>query len=256
MRIRSEKYGRFFAGVGVGVLLLGWAGCRPATLPEEDEPPQGEDVDSLIPWLLDNREGLEEVPFAEVVEATTGQSIVPVSRVEDGAVLEALGTAIDVAVKRLNDPDHPIHTVGRVNEASRYVEDEIKETVGAIEGWTCGVPTTVDGKEQRSGYPDLRIVTDGGKVLFLDPKLYAPGSRDSSLRTFYYEPRGGTSKVHEDAVHLLAGFRHNGESGRKFRLDAWELVDLSKLKVQLKAEFQASNREIYTEETVVGRSAE
>ncbi len=96
----------------------------------------------------------------------------------------------------------------------------------------------------------------GGRCFFWTRNYTGPESRDSSLRTFYYEPRGGTSKVHEDAVHLLAGFRHNGESGRKFRLDAWELVDLSKLLVQLKAEFQASNREVYTEETVVGTSSE
>lgn len=234
---------------GVAILLVsGNCGLEAA--------PPGEDVDSLIPWLLENREGLEEVPFSEVIAATTGRAMLSVDRERDAKMLKTLGGAIDGALTRLNDPDHEIHTVGRVNEASRYVEDELRETVGAIPGWTCGVPTTVDGKEQRSGYPDLRIVTETGKVLYLDPKLYAPGSRDSSLRTFYYEPRSGTSKVREDAVHLLAGFRHNGEKGRKFRLDAWELVDLSKLRVQLKAEFQASNREIYSEETVVGRSAE
>lgn len=230
--------------IGGGLLI----GCANAVAE-----PRGEDVDSLIPWLLENREELKEVPFSEVIAATTGQAMVAVDRREDAEMLGVLGGAIDVAVTRLNDPDHEIHTVGRVNEASRYVEDELRETVGAIPGWTCGVPTTMDGKEQRSGYPDLRIVTESGKVIFLDPKLYAPGSRDSSLRTFYYEPRGGTSKVHEDAVHLLAGFRHNGESGRKFRLDAWELVDLSRLRVKLKAEFQASNRDVYTEETVVMR---
>ncbi len=255
MRGVANGIRRFCLPVSGSVLLLFSLGCQRETAPPESSSP-GKDVDSLIPWLLKNREELEEVPFSEVLEATTGQAIVAVDRRKDAKVLKTLGGAIAEAVERLNEPDHAIHEVGRVNEASRYVEDELRETVGAIPGWTCGVPTTVDGKEQRSGYPDLRIVTSGGKVLFLDPKLYAPGSRDSSLRTFYYEPRGGTSKVHEDAVHLLAGFRHNGESGRKFRIDAWELVDLSKLQVQLKAEFQASNRDVYTEETVVGRSAE
>lgn len=215
-----------------------------------------DEVGELIPWLLDNRESLEGVRFSDVIQATTGHRMIEVDRESDAKMLKALESAIGEAFKRLNEPGHEIQTVGRVNEASRYVEDELFETVGSIPGWTCGIPTTADGKEQRSGYPDLRIVTDDGTVIYFDPKLYAPGSRDSSLRTFYYEPRGRTSKVGEDAIHLLAGFRHNGERGKEFRLDAWELVDLSKLRVQLKAEFQASNRDVYTDDTVVGASAD
>ncbi len=216
--------------------------------------PVGNDVETLIPWLLDNRAELQGVPFGEVIEATTGHRIIPVDSSKDGEALKVLSEAIKTAERRLNSEGHAIRTVGRVNEASRYIEDELLEVIGGIEGWTCGVPTTVAGKEQRSGYPDLRIVSPGGQVFFLDPKLFRAGSRESSLRTFYYEPRATTSKVREDAVHLLVGFEHNGERGKDFRLVGWEIVDLSKLRVQLKAEFQASNRDLYVPEAVVGRS--
>jgi len=37
-------------------------------------------------------------------------------------------------------------------------------------------------------------------------KLHAAGSRESSFRTFYFEPRITTNKVRDDAVHLLLGF--------------------------------------------------
>jgi hypothetical protein len=68
----------------------------------------------------------------------------------------------------------------------------------------------------------------------------------SSLRTFYFEPKDNTLKITEDATHLLLGITHDGNSG------AWEflgyrLVDLSRLK----AEFQASNRDLYKEPSVL-----
>src|SRR5260370_10964892 len=38
------------------------------------------------------------------------------------------------------------------------------------------------------GYPDLCIIDlESKRVFYLDPKLYAAGSRDSSFRAFYFE---------------------------------------------------------------------
>jgi hypothetical protein len=36
-------------------------------------------------------------------------------------------------------------------------------------------------------------------VFYLDPKLYVAGSRDSSFRTFYFEPKKSTNKVREES---------------------------------------------------------
>ena len=51
-------------------------------------------------------------------------------------------------------------------------------------------------------------------------------------------------KITDDAVHLLAGIEHDGKDGL-WTFTGWRLVDLSKLRVRLKAEFQASNAELY-----------
>ena len=109
---------------------------------------------------------------------------------------------------------------------------------------------------QRSGYPDLRIV-DGAsqRIFYLDPKLYAAGSRDSSFRTFYFEPKITTNKVTDDAVHLIVGFEHEPKSGGRWNFTRWDLVDLAHFKVRLKAEFQGSNRDIYRPEAIVATSA-
>ena len=89
-----------------------------------------------------------------------------------------------------------------------------------------------------------------GDVYYLDPKLMERGSVDSSLRTFYFEPKDRTLKILDDATHLLIGIEHDGNDG-DWEFLGYRLVDLSKLKVRLKAEFQASNRDMYNGESVL-----
>jgi hypothetical protein len=76
------------------------------------------------------------------------------------------------------------------------------------------------------------------------------GSATSSLRTFYFEPKDNTLKITEDASHLLLGIEHDGKDG-VWEFLGYQLVDLSSLKVRLKAEFQASNRDLYLEPSVL-----
>ena len=99
------------------------------------------------------------------------------------------------------------------------------------------------------------------RVFYLDPKLYAAGSRDSSFRTFYFEPKKSTNKVRDDAVHFVVGFEHaprepaSGSPKATWNFTRWDLVDLSRFTVKLKAEFQGSNRDMYRPEAIVASSA-
>src|SRR3981189_266342 len=108
----------------------------------------------------------------------------------------------------------------------------------------------------RSGYPDLRIGDLPSKrVFYLAPKVYGSGSRDSSFRAFYFEPKIATNKVRDDAVHLVVGFEHEPRQDRRWNFTRWDLVDLSQFKVRLKAEFQGSNHDMYRPEAIVATSA-
>ncbi|MFM8831357.1 MAG: hypothetical protein ACKOHM_10195 [Spartobacteria bacterium] len=207
----------------------------------------------LIEWLLQDGRDLKGIPFSEVLAATTGKHILPVS--PDAAWLRRLAAVLDRTLAAMNDPAHPIHSVGRINEASRFIEDQLMAECNKEPGWSCGIPRTSAGEEQRSGYPDLRLVLEDRSVVYLDPKLFARGSKSSSLRTFYYEPKSTTGKVHDDACHLLVGVQHTGGEGGQIRFEEWDLVDVSKIKVQLKAEFQASNKDLYRNDTILLKSS-
>lgn len=97
--------------------------------------------------------------------------------------------------------------------------------------------------------------TATNRVFYLDPKLYAAGSRESSFRTFYFEPKIITNKVRDDAVHLLVGFEHQPRTAGRWEFIRWDLVDLAQFKVRLKAQFQGSHRDIDKPDAIVSSSA-
>ncbi|MGE9266497.1 MAG: hypothetical protein ACQKBY_00250 [Verrucomicrobiales bacterium] len=189
-----------------------------------------------------------EISFAKLVQLTRGHRIIPLDPENSvhGEIREAVLKAARECAHEFSAATSPLRQLSRINEASRHFEESLAQKLKALPGFTCGIPPTQDGKEQRSGYPDLRLVHQAsGTIAYLDPKLFAAGSIASSLRTFYYEPTGDSGKINDDALHLLIGFPHNARDGQ-WQFSAPHLVDLSGLKVTLKAEFHASNRDLYT----------
>ena len=234
------------------VLFLAVTGLVASALPIHSGEAKSDSA-VLIEWLLQDGRELKGIPFSEVLAATTGKNILPVA--SDAPWLQRLGAVLDRTLTAMNDTAHPIHSVGRINEASRFIEDQLMAECNKEPGWSCGIPRTSAGEEQRSGYPDLRLVLEDQSVVYLDPKLFARGSKTSTLRTFYYEPKTTTGKVHDDAQHLLVGVQHNSGEGGQIRFEEWDLVDVSKIKVQLKAEFQATNKDLYRGDTILLKSS-
>jgi hypothetical protein len=226
-------------------------------------------VDQLIPWLLDEGAQLRGIPVSEVILDTTGKRVLPFDAKNeiDRHVVKQISSVLDAVVRQMNEPASVIQDIPRINEVSSHFEDMLRDLLNATPGLSCDFPHTTDDRVQRSGYPDLRIVDLASKrIFYLDPKLYAAGSRDSSFRTFYFEPKTATNKVRDDAVHFIVGFEHqpslrSGSAGEprektgRWKFTRWDLVDLSRFKVKLKAEFQGSNHDMYRPEAIVATSA-
>jgi hypothetical protein len=215
-------------------------------------------TDQLVPWLLREDRELREIPFDQVIFAATGHHLVPldVKKEADHRIVKQISGVLDEVMREMNASGSPVQNVDRINEASSHVEDSMREKLNRLPGFSCDFPRTAEGRVQRSGYPDLRLVeTATNRIFYLDPKLYAAGSRDSSFRTFYFEPKVTTNKVREDAVHFLVGFEHEPRSEGRWSFSHWDLVDLAQFKVRLKAEFQASNHDIYKPDAIVASSA-
>lgn len=215
------------------------------------------DLQPLVSTLMQSEQDLASVLFADVVKAATGKQVFPLhpTNAVDAELLAKIGRALDAVLQKMNTPESAAQQKRRINEMSALFETAMKEALNAVEGFDCDFPKLASGAHQRSGYPDLRLVDKkSGRILYLDPKLFERGSRSSTLRTFYYEPKQPTNKILDDAHHLVVGFEHDGKADGAWKFLGWELVDLSAFRVKLKAEFQASNRDLYTPEAVVGIS--
>ncbi len=216
-------------GMTVSVIALSNVNAQTATVPSSTEKAA---VDALIPWLLQEDAQLRGIPFSEVIFDSTGKHVLACNPKDEtnARVLKQMSSVLDEVMARLNAPETP--------------------------GLACDFPKTAAGGKQRSGYPDLELVDQlSRRVYYLDPKLYAVGSRDSSFRTFYFEPKIATNKVREDAVHFIVGFEHEKPAAnRRWKFTRWDLVDLSHFQVKLKAEFEGSNRDMYRPEAIVATS--
>ena len=209
-------------------------------------PPKIDPDAALVLSLLGENLSHRTFSFATVAEACSGKRVLPLTQdVAHQRVTTAIEKALQATLAELNPPDSPVRKLRRINEASKFFEDAIRKHINETPGVKCDTPTTRSGEHQRSGYPDLRVIDEASKLVFyLDPKLIEQGSAESTFRTFYFEPKNETLKITEDAVHLLVGIEHDGKEGA-WQFTGWRLVDLSQLRVRLKAEFQASNAELY-----------
>jgi hypothetical protein len=214
-------------------------------------------VQTLIPWLLDEADSFKGIPFADVIAATSGKRVVPVDRQDkdDQRILAQIGEALTEVLAEMNAPESPTRSAKRVNEMSSKFEDAILAKLNARPGFTCTFPLTTAGQKQRSGYPDLRLLDKAsGKIFYLDPKLFAKGSKSGGFRTFYFEPKRATNKVNDDARHLIVGIEHERAADGATHFLRWELIDLANFRVKLKAEFEGTNADMYRPEAVVGAS--
>ncbi len=171
---------RFIATIAI-ILLAGAAIAQLSPAPKTA-------LDQLVPWLLDEDQQLR-VAFSEVIFDTTGKKVIrfDANNPVDQRIAKAIAAVCDETMKRFNAPGSAIQNVDRINEVSSHFEDSLRELLNATPGLNCDFPLTVGGKVQRSGYPDLRVVdSENKRVFYLDPKLYAAGSRDSSFRTFLF----------------------------------------------------------------------
>lgn len=228
------------------VIAACWSALLLASPAEEASKSGTHDDVELVRSLLGENLSERTFAFSTIAEACSGKKVLPLAdNPAHHRVLTAIHGALRETVAELNRADSPVRKLRRINEASRFFEDGILARLNLVSGIRCEVPPTRSGDHQRSGYPDLRITdTASGTVFYLDPKLVEQGSAASTFRTFYFEPKNETLKITDDAVHLLVGIEHDGKD-RQWTFTGWRLVDLSTLRVRLKAEFQASNADLY-----------
>ena len=118
-----------------------------------------QDNASLIKNLRVQNLDKRRFSFARVIEGATGKTVTAFDSRDPAAsvILEAIRKASDHALQIHSAKSSPLRDLSRINEASRFFEDTLREQIDANPALFCTIPLTTDGREQRPGYPDLRI---------------------------------------------------------------------------------------------------
>lgn len=197
----------------------------------------------------------EGVSFPVIVESSTGYKVLSIDKKRDADLIEDLSAIARIITNRYYKTPITRETyklvIGkkpkafRPNEVGRVLEYEICNTPKNFK-----VILRIQPLKQ-VGYPDVKIIEKTGRISFVDIKATTRPDVGSP-RDFYYSPKKKTlEKINSDGFHLLLGFIIKETEPEKFITIGWKLVDLSKIKVSLKAEFNADNLEIYKPEAII-----
>jgi len=189
----------------------------------------------------------KEIPFKEVVEATTHFRVLDFDT-NNPAHVELRRKILAGAALAGGRAAKDGLTAERANEAGNRIESYVRAALRDA-GLDARVPVNAAGAAQAAGYPDLEI--DGPTPCYLELKTFSAHTASSTQRTFYYSP-SERPKITRDALHLLLAFELEkiSRDGRTvFVPTRWRLSTLENLAVRLKWEFNQSNRGLYGQDT-------
>lgn len=185
----------------------------------------------------------KKIPFATVIQATTGHRVLELET--NNPAHADLHLKILKAARMAGERAQREGLVAaRPNEAGNYLEPFVRAALKE-NGLEARIPHTTKDRAQAVGYPDIEITAP--VPCYIELKTYNASTVNTTQRSFYYSP-SATPKVTHDAVHLLLGYElEKIERGGKtvFVPTHWKLVSLATLEVDLKFEFNQSNRGLY-----------
>lgn len=194
---------------------------------------------------------LKNIPFPVAIKAISGHKVLPINikNQTDKKLIDRLKKAMNLAVKNAYKKSIPS---SRPNEVGNRIEAFVKEAIIKL-GMKAEVPFNKNGKRQSAGYPDIFIRDIDGRITYLECKTHSKKSVGSSFRAFYFQP-SRTPKINQNARHLLVSFeivkeKRNGKS--VYVPIYWKLYTLEKMLVQIKHEFNASNKDMFKEEALL-----
>jgi len=214
---------------------------------------QNEYIKQLEQTINKFLEPLKGIPFPVAIKALTGFEVLAFDKVteQNKRLLEQLSKAAQMGGK--DAFDEGIITA-RPNEAGNNIEPFIVKALKQV-GLTAGKPLSKSGKKKAAGYPDIQIEDTEGRTIYMDCKTYNTLTKNQSFRTFYFSP-SKDPKITKDAFHLLMSFEldmADRRGKRAFVPISWQIYTLDKLLIQVKHEFNASNKELYTKDALLAQ---
>lgn len=185
----------------------------------------------------------KKLPFKAVIHATTGHRVLDLdtNNPAHAALRARILKAAALAGERARTDGL---AAARPNEAGNHLEPFVRAALLEA-GLEARIPRTTADRAQAAGYPDIEIA--GPVPCYLELKSYNAATVNTTQRSFYYSP-SETPKVTRDALHLLLAYeleKVERDGQALFVPRHWKLISLQALEVDLKFEFNQSNRGLY-----------
>lgn len=196
---------------------------------------------------------VRDIPFSVIIKSLAEQQVIQIDR-SDPADLELVGSiekAIRICAAELKS--HPIKRP-RPNEVGNDVEAYVMRALPQA-GLKAVRPTSKRGLGKATGYPDILVHDGANRATYLECKIFAYGTAETTMRSFYLSP-SESFKVTVDARHLLLAFGMRaspvaGSRDSAYIPESFKLVDLHDLPCDVKYEFNSDNRRLYDPQLVL-----
>ncbi len=190
---------------------------------------------------------LKDIPFSVIVKSLAQRQVIQINQTDtaDINLLKALEKAIRVCAAELKS--NPIRRP-RPNEVGNDVEAYVMRALPQA-GLKATRPTSQAGKGKSTGYPDILVWDGENRATYLECKIFAQGTADTTMRSFYLSP-SESFKVSVDARHLLLAFGMDaspiaGSRDSMYVPRSYKVIDLHDLLCDVKYEFNSDNRRLY-----------
>lgn len=207
------------------------------------------ELEGVISQMLKPLSGL---PLGIVIEGLSGYKVIPFDE-KDDKDLQVLNTLKKVANNVLVEVNKKGILRPRPNEVGNDIEPFVKKALNKL-GYKADTPITINGKKKATGYPDIEFIDEYGRSNYLECKTFNIDNINTTQRSFYLSP-SDDFKITKDAHHFGISFEifvHKSiGNNHLYKVKNWKILDLSKLELDVKYEFNADNKRLYDEKIII-----
>lgn len=200
---------------------------------------------------------IKGIPFSVIVKSMSERQVIQINKDDpaDQSLIVALEEAIKICAAELKS--NPIRRP-RPNEVGNDVEGYVMRALPQV-GLTAFRPTSKAGLGKATGYPDILLQDTEKRDTYLECKIFAHGSPETTMRSFYLSP-SESFKVSRDARHLLLAFGMEpsviaGSRDSIYVPRSYKLIDLHDLLCDVKYEFNSDNRRLYAPSMIISQGS-
>ena len=207
------------------------------------------DLNGVIAQMLKPLKGLS---LSVVIEGLSGYKVMPFDNYneKDKELLKNLCRVAKETAKEINK-NGIVRT--RPNEVGNDIEPLVKQSLNNNR-YKAETPCTKSGKKKSTGYPDIVFTDKYNQINYLECKTFNINNINTTQRSFYLSP-SSDFKVTKTAHHFGICFEifvfKNKVNKRVYKCKSWKILDLSKLKVDVKYEFNSDNNRMYNKKIIL-----